>query len=165
MADKSSFTPEEWKVVLSSPMLAGLAVTMAEPSGIWGMLKESMASANAVLAAGKDANASPLMKALLADMETSEGRTTARDEITAGLKGKTPAEMKELVIAKLGQAGKILDTRAPNEAAAFKSWLKYVADQVAESASERGVLGFGGTRVTDNERATIAEVGRALNAA
>ena len=41
MADKSSFTPEEWKVVLSSPMLAGLAVTLAEPSGLWGMLKES----------------------------------------------------------------------------------------------------------------------------
>lgn len=165
MTDKSSFTPEEWKVVLSSPMLAGLAVTMAEPSGIWGMLKESMASANAVVAAGKDANASPLMKSLLADMETSDGRTIARDEITSGLKGKTPVEIKELVIAKLGQAGKIIDARAPDEAAAFKSWLKYVADQVAESASEGGVLGFGGTRVTDKERATIAEVGKALNAA
>lgn len=165
MADKSSFTSEEWKVVLSSPMLAGLAVTMAEPSGIWGMLKESMASASAVVAAGKDAKATPLMKALLTDMETSEGRSIARDEITSGLKGKTATEIKELVIARLAQAGKILDARAPDEAAAFKSWLKYVADQVAESASEGGVLGFGGQRVTDNERATIAEVGRALNAA
>jgi hypothetical protein len=75
------------------------------------------------------------------------------------------AQMKEPVIAKLGQAGKILDARAPNEAAAFKSWLKYVADRVAESASEAGVLGFGGTRVPDTKRAMIAEVGRALNAA
>ena len=49
MADKSSFTPEEWKVVVSSPMLAGLAVTLAEPSGLWGMLKESMAGARALL--------------------------------------------------------------------------------------------------------------------
>jgi len=165
MADKSSFTPEEWKLVLSSPMLAGLAVTLAEPSGLWGMLKESMASANAVLAAGKDANASPLMKALLADMETSQGRTIARDEVSAGMSGKSPAEIKEQVIAKLTQAGKILDAKAPNEATAFKSWLKYVADQVAESATEGGVLGFGGTRVTDSEKATITEVGRALNAA
>lgn len=165
MADKSSFTPEEWKLVLSSPMLAGLAVTLAEPSGLWGMLKENMASANAVLTAGKAANASPLMKALLADMETSEGRTIARDEIKAGLNGKSPAEIKQQVIAKLAQAGRILDAKAPNEAAAFKSWLKYVADQVAETASEGGVLGFGGTKVTDAEKATIAEVGRALNAA
>ena len=36
--------------VLSSPMLAGLAVTLAEPSGLWGMLKESMASARAMRA-------------------------------------------------------------------------------------------------------------------
>jgi hypothetical protein len=165
MADKSNFTPEEWKLILSSPMLAGLAVTMAEPSGIWGMLKESMASANAVIAAGKDAKASPLMKALLADIETSEGRGIARDEITAGLSGKSPAEIKELVITKLAQAGKVLDAKAPNEAATFKSWLKYVADQVAESASEGGVLGFGGTKVTESEKATIAEVGRALNVA
>ena len=165
MADKSSFTPEEWKLVLSSPMLAGLAVTMAEPSGIWGMLKESMASANALIAAGKDAKASPLMKAMLADMETSEGRGIARDEVTSGLSGKSPAEIKQIVIAKLNQAGKVLDAKAPNEASAFKSWLKQVADDVAESASEGGVLGFGGTKVTDNEKATIAEVGRALNVA
>jgi len=165
MADKSSFTPEEWKLILASPMLAGLAVTMAEPSGIWGMLKESMASANAVVTAGRAENASPLMKALLTDMETSEGRTIARDEITAGMSGKSPAEIKQQVITKLAEVGKILDAKAPGEAAAFKTWLKYVADQVAESASEGGLLGFGGTRVTESEKATIAEVGRALNVA
>jgi hypothetical protein len=146
-------------------MLAGLAVTMAEPSGIWGMLKESMASAQAVMAAGKDAKASPLMKALLADMETSDGRRIARDEISAGMSGKSPAEIKQQVIAKLAEAGKILDAKAPGEAPAFKSWLKNVADQVAESASEGGVLGFGGTKVTEAEKATITEVGRALNVA
>ena len=165
MADKSSFTPEEWKLVLSSPMLAGLAVTMAEPSGIWGMLKESMASASAVVAAGRDANASPLMKALLADMETSDGRHIARDEIKEGMSGKSPAEIKQQVISKLAQVGKIIDAKAPQDAPAFKSWLKYVADQVAEAAAEGGVLGFGGTKVTDEEKATITEVGRALNVA
>jgi hypothetical protein len=165
MADKTSFTAEEWKLVLSSPMLAGLAVTLAEPSGIWGMLKESMASASALISAGKDAKASPLMKALLADMETTEGRSIARDELKSGLSGKSPAEIKQKVIAMLAQAGRILDAKAPGEAPAFKSWLKSVADQVAESASEGGVLGFGGTKVTEAEKATIAEVGKALNAA
>jgi hypothetical protein len=163
MADKTTFTPEEWKVVLSSPMLAGLAVTLAEPSGIWGMLKESMASASAVMTAGRDAKASPLMKAILADMETSQGRSIARDEIKIDINGGSPAEIKQKVISKLTEAGHIIDAKAPGESAAFKSWLKDVADQVAESASEGGVLGFGGTKVTDAERATIAEVGRALN--
>ena len=31
MADKSSFSADEWQAVLSSPMLAGMAVTLGEP--------------------------------------------------------------------------------------------------------------------------------------
>ena len=165
MADKSSFTPEEWKVVVSSPMLAGLAVTLAEPSGLWGMLKESMAGARALLTAATDPSASALVKAVAADMETSEGRGIARDELKADLTGKSPAELKQEVIAKLTQAGQILDAKAPGDAPAFKVWLKQVAEKVAEAASEGGFLGFGGTKVSDAEKATIAEVGKALGVA
>jgi len=165
MADKSSFTPEEWKLVVSSPMLAGLAVTLAEPSGLWGMLKESMAGARDLLTAATDPSASALVKAVAADMETSEGRGVARDELKADLTGKSPAELKQEVIAKLTQAGQILDTKAPGDAPAFKAWLKQVAEKVAEAASEGGFLGFGGTKVSDAEKATIAEVGKALGVA
>jgi hypothetical protein len=48
MADKSNFTSEEWKVLLESVMMAGIAVTVAEPSGLWGLLKESFASGSAL---------------------------------------------------------------------------------------------------------------------
>ena len=40
MANKQSFTPEEWTKILESVMLAGMAVSAAEPSGLWGLLKE-----------------------------------------------------------------------------------------------------------------------------
>jgi hypothetical protein len=163
MADKSSFTPDEWKLVLSSPMLTGLAVTLAEPSGLWGMLKESMAGTRALVSAATDPSAGALVKALVADMETSQGRSIARDELKADLTGKSPAELKQEVIAKLTQVGQILDAKAPSESAAFKAWLKGVAEQVANAASEGGVLGFGGTKVSDAEKATIAEVAKALN--
>jgi hypothetical protein len=43
MTDKSSFIPEEWKLLLESVMMASLAVTAAGPSGLWGLLKESFA--------------------------------------------------------------------------------------------------------------------------
>ena len=33
MADKSSFTKEEWTLLLESPMVAGMAITAADPSG------------------------------------------------------------------------------------------------------------------------------------
>jgi hypothetical protein len=146
-------------------MLAGLAVTLAEPSGLWGMLKESMASARALLPAATDPSASSLVKAVLADMETSQGRGIARDELKADLTGKSPVELKQAVIAKLAEAAKILDAKAPSDAPAFKAWLKNVAEQVADAASEGGTLGFGGVKVTDAEKATIAEVAKALNVA
>ena len=41
MADKSNFTPDEWKLLLESVTMAGVAVSAADPSGLWGLLKES----------------------------------------------------------------------------------------------------------------------------
>ena len=48
MADKASFTKEEWMLLLKSPMIAGMAVTAADPSGLWGLLKESFAGGTAL---------------------------------------------------------------------------------------------------------------------
>ena len=52
MTDKSNFTPEEWKLLLESVMVAGIAVTAAEPSGRWGLLKESFAGGTALSSEG-----------------------------------------------------------------------------------------------------------------
>ena len=164
MATKANFTPDEWKAILGSPMLAGMAVTLAEPSGLWGTMKEGMASGYAVLEAKRDAGASELAKALVADMETSEGRSAAQDGLKAQLTGKSPAEIKQQAIATLTRVGQILDAKAPADATAFKAWLKHVAEKVAEASTEGGFLGFGGVRVTDAEKASIAEVAQALGA-
>jgi hypothetical protein len=43
MVDKSSFTPDEWKLLLESVMMASIAITAAEPHGLWGLLQESFA--------------------------------------------------------------------------------------------------------------------------
>lgn len=47
MANKQNFTPEEWTKISESVMLAGMAVSAAEPSGLWGTLKEAFASGSA----------------------------------------------------------------------------------------------------------------------
>jgi hypothetical protein len=51
MADKSNFTPDEWKLLLESVTMAGVAVSAADPSGLWGLLKESFAEGTALMAA------------------------------------------------------------------------------------------------------------------
>jgi hypothetical protein len=162
MVTKADFSTDEWKLLLGSPMLAGMAVTLADPSGIWGLLKESMASGQALLEAKNDPNAGELAKALLADMETSDGRMSARDGLKGELTAKSPPEMKQQVLAALRQIGAIVDAKAPSDAPSFKSWLVQVAQRVAEASSEGGFLGFGGVQVSDAEKATLVEVRTAL---
>jgi hypothetical protein len=162
MAQKTDFTADEWKMILASPMLAGIAVTLAEPSGLWGLLQEGMASSQALLDVKRDPGASELAKALVAEMGTSDGRSTAREGVKTDLTGKSPAEMRQQVIATLTRVGQVLDAKAPNDAAAFKAWLKNISERVAQAASEGGILGFGGVTVTEAEKASIADVAKAL---
>ena len=54
MPDKSNFTPDEWKLLLESVMMAGIAVSAAEPSGLSGLLKESFAEGGELLKAKMD---------------------------------------------------------------------------------------------------------------
>jgi hypothetical protein len=165
MTTKASFSADEWKVVVGSPMLASMAVTLAEPSGLWGLMKESFASGQALLEARSDANANEIAKAIVADIEGSEGRSVARDGLRAELTGKSPAEMKQQILATLTRVGQIVDAKAPAEAPAFKAWLKQIAQKVAEASAEGGFLGFGGVQVSEAEKATVADVAKALGSA
>jgi hypothetical protein len=67
MAGKASFTPEEWARVVASPLVAGMAITAADPSGLWGLLKEAMAGGWSLLDGKQSASANPLAKAVAED--------------------------------------------------------------------------------------------------
>jgi hypothetical protein len=165
MTAKADFRPEEWRQLLGSVMMAGMAVTLADPSGLIGMTKEGIASGSALVAAKTDPNSNALIKAVVADFETSEGRSAARDFIKSTVSGKPAADMKAAVLAALGRAGSILDTKASAEAPAFKAWLAQISQRVAEAAGEGGFLGFGGVRVSDAEKATLEEISKVLGLA
>ena len=101
MANKQSFTPEEWTKILESTMLTGMAVSAAEPSRLWGALKEAFASSSALAAAKMDAGSSELIKAVIADFETSEGRTATQEAIGKRLAGAKPADAVQRSLANL----------------------------------------------------------------
>ena len=164
MADKSSFTADEWSKIVGSPFLAGMAVTLADPSGLWGTLKEGMASASALMAAKKDTGAANLIKAIVAELETSEGRTMARESIKAQMTSKTAGELKSQVMAALASVGQLVEAKAGTDAPAFKTLLTGIAERVASASKEGSFLGFGGVAVSDAEKATLEEISGALRA-
>jgi hypothetical protein len=165
MADKSNFAPDEWKLLLESVMMASIAVTAAEPHGLWGLLQESFAGGTELAKAKMDPGANSLVKAVVADFGTAEGRSIARDGLKEKLTGSTPPAIKTQCIDTLRQVGTLVDAKAPADSAAFKGWLRQISQHVAEAAKEGGFLGFGGVAVSDAEKATLAEITSALNLA
>jgi hypothetical protein len=165
MTDKSNFTPEEWKLLLESVTMAGIAITAAEPSGLWGLLKESFAEGGELVKAKTDPKTNPLIKAVVADFETSQGRSIARDGLKEQLAGSKPAEIKAKCIETLRKAGAVVDAKAPGDAGAFKGWLRQISQHVAEAAKEGGFLGIGGVPVSEAEKATLTEISSALKLA
>jgi hypothetical protein len=162
MANKQSFTPEEWTKVLESPLLPGMAVSAAEPSGLWEMLKEAFASSSALAAAKLDGGSNELIKSVVADFETSEGRSAVQEALRKRFEGAKATDVVERAIANLQDVSAILNAKAPGDAAAFKAWLRAISQKVAEAAKEGGVLGFGGVPVSDAEKATLADISKAL---
>ena len=145
--------------------MAGIAVTAADPSGLWGLLKESFASGSELVKAKTDPGTNPLIKAVVADFDSAQGRSTARDGLKEKLKGLKPADIPAKCIETLRQVTAVVDAKAPGDAVAFKGWLRKISQHVAEAATEGGLLGFGGVRVSDAEKATLKEISSALKLA
>jgi hypothetical protein len=162
MTDKTSFTKDEWALLLRSPMNAGMAITAAEPSGLWGLLKESFAGSAELAHAATNPNANPLIRAVVADFMTGEGRSVARDGLKAEFVDSKPAEIKGKAIASLREVTTVLAAKAPGDAAAFKGWLRQISQKTAEAASEGGGLFGGGVQVSDAEKAMLGEISSAL---
>jgi hypothetical protein len=165
VADKTSFTKEEWTLLLESPMIAGMAITAADPSGLWGLLKESFAGGSALAQVMADPGANPLVKAVATDFSSGDARSAARDGLMAKFANCQPAEVKTKSIDALRQISAVLTAKAPGDAAAFKNWLRQISQHTAEAAKEGGgLLGLGGVQVSKAEKATLAEISSALGA-
>ena len=114
MTDRNNFTPDEWKLIMQSPMIAGIAVSAAEPSGLWGTLKEFFAAGGALARAATDANANSLVKAVATGFTSADGNA-ARDGLKAKLAGSQPADIKVKSIETLRQVSALIDAKAPGD--------------------------------------------------
>lgn len=160
MGVKDSFTPEEWARVVGAPMLSGIAVTAADPGGLWSALKESVAAASGMRGSKTDGN--PLITEIVAAYETSEGRDMARGVLKEQARGKNAAAVVEAAVTELSAVATLVATKAPEAASGFRDWLKAIAANVAEAGSEGGFLGFGGEKVSEAEKATLDRIATAL---
>ncbi|WP_424928528.1 hypothetical protein [Amaricoccus tamworthensis] len=159
MTSRENFTEEEWSRVVGAPMLAGIAVTAADPGGLWGAIKESTAVAGSIT----DKNApGGLVGEIIAEFQTSEGRTMAKNALHSEVKGKKPEEIVEAALLELAAISTLVAQKTPDEIEAFRAWINELANNVAEAGTEGGFLGFGGVKVSDAEKATLDRLASAL---
>jgi hypothetical protein len=162
MANKASFTPDEWKLLSQAPTMAGLVVVAASPSGPLGVLQESLAVGKILTEAKAQSSPSELLNALVADLGTTQGRQAVQPN---ELLGKSPDQIKSYALDVCRKAAALLDQRAPSDSAAFKRWLQTIGQKVSEAAKEGGFLGFGGTQVSEQETTALTDLRKSLGIA
>jgi hypothetical protein len=162
MTIREKFTQEEWEHVVQSPMLAGLAITAADPGGLWSTIKESASVAKSILESGSEAGEDSLPEVISATFQQSDGRRIAQDQVKGMLKGKRPAEVTDLAVTRLSEIRQLVESKAPEQADAYKAFVRATAKQVAEAGKEGGFMGFGGEAVSEAEKKTLSDIDRAL---
>lgn len=159
MTTKSDFATEEWKHLLQAPGAAGIYIMMSDPNFLIGNMKEAFAVSSSILSQGKKDNGE-LLGLLLAEFNDKEMVKQARLEYEK----KDVATMKKTALDSLKQAANLLEHKtSAEEAQEVKSWLYDVSVKAAEAAKEGGFLGFGGTRVSEKEKAALQEIATVLN--
>jgi hypothetical protein len=157
MTSKQDFTEEEWGRIRRAPLIAGLAISIADPGGPIEITKETMASLKAV-------TAPPSREELLLDV-SQDLRQLAQEKQNpmADFQVDKGALAGQQILDELRDVNEILEAKAPpEEAEAFRRWMIAVAQGAADAAKEGGFLGFGAEQVSEGERRMLEQLGSAL---
>jgi hypothetical protein len=158
MTSKDAFTDEEWQRVRRAPMVAGLAITLADPGGPIEISKEGMASMRA-------ATLPPTQEELLAAVALDvQGMLQRKENPVAGFKPDA-STAAQAILAELTQATALVAaTATPEETDAYRAWLVAAAQAAADAAKEGGFMGFGAIQVSEGEAAMLEQVREAVGA-
>ena len=158
MTTKSDFTEEEWNRVSRAPLVAGLAVSLADPGGPIEAAKESMATL-------KSATNPPSREQLLSEVALDiQQMAQQRENPVKGFKPEGPNPGEGVLEELRGVVAIVAAKASPEELAAFGTWLVAAAQAAADAAKDGGFMGFHAVRVSDREQAMIDSVKAAVTA-
>jgi hypothetical protein len=160
MSTKTDYSADEWRLCLKAPLMAGLAVVAASPSGPLGVLREMFAVGKLVTETRAQGGSNELLRALVSEL----GGPDARGHIDAAeLRGLPTEQLRAHALEACRSFAALVDRKASREEAdGVKRWLVGIAQRTAEAAKEGGFLGFGGTSVSQAETTAVQDVARTL---
>jgi hypothetical protein len=159
---KSDFSEEEWSRIVRAPFVAGLAISLADPSGPIEAAKESMAT---VKSATNPSSREQLVTEVALDIQAEvQQKRNPLNGYRPSLEGTAPSG--EQVLVELSAVQAIVAAQAtPEETAAFGQWLVASAQAAANAAKEGGFMGFGTAQVSNGEKEMLDQVRAAVSRA
>ena len=159
MTTKADFTEEEWARLERAPIVAGMAISLADPGGPIEAVKESMAAMKTVLEAARSGTEDELVDAVAKSVtEKAQQRKSPLGEFKP-----RGAMAGEEILEELRSVNALLAQKAtPEESTAFREWLLTAAKRAADAAKEGGFLGFNAQRVSEGEQRMLDKLAEVL---
>jgi hypothetical protein len=169
MSLENRFTESELLLLSNTPYAIGSAMIFAGGSGL-GTIKEMIANTKSFINGAKEFPANEIITGILPNLkdfeDTKEKSKDLKVHYKEWLKSKgvdSFEKMQTAVISDAKDVADILSSKAnQNEANEYKEWALSIAENVANAAKEGGFLGFGGERVSEDERAFLDKIKEAL---
>ena len=156
MTGKADFSEEEWTRVKRAPFVAGMAISLADPGGPIEAFKETAATLKTVQAAeGQDGLVGEAAREVV-------GEARERHNPLHGFKPKGTLASQEIVDELTAVNGIVSGKATPEEAEAFRAWLKSAAQEAANAAKEGGFMGWHAQRVSDGEQRMLDKLDEVL---
>jgi len=158
MTGKADFTEDEWTRLKRSPFIAGMAISLSDPGGPIELVKETAATLKTVTAA-EGGGRGELVGAIAAEASAD---AKARKNPLSDFKPKGALAGQE-ILEELAAVNAIVTGKAsPDDAEAYRGWLKDAAREAADAAKEGGFLGFHAVRVSEGEQRMLDKLAEAL---
>jgi hypothetical protein len=160
MTTKGDFTEDEWVRLRRAPLVAGMAISLADPGGPIEMAKETMATV-------RSATNPPSREQLLTEVALEiQGMTQQKQNPLSGYQlDKNAGAPGQQVLDELRDVQGIVAAKAtPEESTAFGAWMLATAQAAADAAKEGGFMGFGAQQVSQGEKDMLDQVRSAVGA-
>jgi hypothetical protein len=158
MTSRADFTEEEWARLGRAPLVAGMAISVADPGGPIETIKESSAALKTVVEAAQEGGYGEFVQDLAQDVAA---RARRRENPMAGFKPDRRNPRAEILEELRGVNALLLAKATPEEVQQFREWLKAASQRAALAAKEGGFLGIGGELVSEREQQmldTLADI-------
>ena len=156
MTSRQDFSEEEWARIRRAPLVAGLAISLADPGGPIEVAKETMASL-------RSATLPPSQEELLAGVALDvQALAQHRQNPLGDFKPRSGQQ----VLEELRGVNELVTAKAtPEEVEAFRRWLVAAAQSAADAAKDGGFMGFGAAQVSAGEKQMLDQVRAVLGLA